>query len=80
MQTVTVNRAGQVVDCGGYIVPDGYNAAGWTDAHDPTPRERSVVIKVPAPAPSAAVQPRKTFLNLLLGREGVFPKGGEGQC
>lgn len=36
VQTATVNRAGQVVDCGGYIVPDGYNAAGWTDAHDPT--------------------------------------------
>lgn len=69
VQTVTVNRAGQVVDCSGYVIPDGHDPADWPDAHDPSPRERTVVIKVPAPAsPEASTKPRRTLLDRLLGR------------
>lgn len=69
VQTVTVNRAGDVVDCGGYVVPDGYNPADWPMTPDPDPREQElrVTINVPTPATPPKQQTR-TLLDRLLRR------------
>lgn len=52
-QHVTVSLAGEVVDCGGYVVPDDYERS---DRPMPMPdlaeRELTVTIGLPAPAPA----------------------------
>ncbi|PZE72901.1 hypothetical protein DEJ27_00100 [Curtobacterium sp. MCPF17_018] len=85
VQYITVNAAGEVVDCGGYVVPDDYEPSDWpmTPMPDPAERELSITIGVPAPmigsVPPAGESPasqasrettmRSDWLRRLLGRD-----------
>jgi hypothetical protein len=84
VQHVTVNAAGEVVDCGGYVVPDDYEPSDWpmTPMPDPAERELTITIGVPAPmtrpVPPAGETPpqassetttRSGWLRRLLGRD-----------
>jgi hypothetical protein len=51
VQHVTVNAAGEVVDCGGYVVPDNYEPSDWPMTPIPDPAERELTITIGAPAP-----------------------------
>ncbi|KQR27011.1 hypothetical protein ASF75_14085 [Curtobacterium sp. Leaf154] len=76
VQHVTVNAAGEVVDCGGYVVPDDYEPSDWpmTPMPDPAERELTIMIGVPAPqpvdssAPGVAPLRRRGWLDRLMGR------------
>ncbi|MFJ4295394.1 hypothetical protein [Curtobacterium sp. NPDC089689] len=74
VQSVTVSAAGEVVNCGGYVVPDNYVPSDWpmTPMPDPSERELTVMISVPVPAkPSeapAAPPRRRRWLERLMGR------------
>lgn len=84
VQHVTLNTAGEVVDCGGYVVPDNYEPSVWPTMPmpDPTERELSMTIRVPAPVPrplpvagetppqvSTETTTRSGWLQRLLGRD-----------
>lgn len=84
VQHVTVSAVGDVVDCGGYVVPDEYEPSDWpmTPMPDPAERELTITIGVPAPmtrpVPPAGETPasqassqtttRGGWLRRLLGR------------
>jgi len=74
VQTVTVDRAGTVVDCGGYVIPDEHDPADWPMTPMPDPRERELRVEISVqrtPAPAAAAEPTeqpRSFLSRLFGR------------
>jgi hypothetical protein len=79
VQGITISAAGEVVNCGGYVVPDDYVPAAWpmTPMPDPAERTLTVTISVPlatsgeptVPGASTETQPRPGWLRLLLGRD-----------
>lgn len=84
VQHVTVSAVGDVVDCGGYVVPDDYEPSDWpmTPMPDPAERELTITISMPAPAPrhvpavgetppqaSTETTTRYGWLQRLLGRD-----------
>lgn len=79
VQSVTISAAGEVVNCGGYVMPDDYVASDWpmTPMTDPAERELAVTVRFPAPAsgeppvPEASPETRMRpgWLRRLLGRE-----------
>lgn len=76
---ITISAAGEVVNCGGYVVPDDYVPSDWpmTPMPDPAERTLTVTISMPlatpgeptAPGASSETQPRRGWLRRLLGRE-----------
>ena len=79
VQSITVSAAGEVVNCGGYVVPDDYEPSDWpmTPMPDPAERELTVTVRFPAPASAESSMPeagtatetRPGWLRRLLGRE-----------
>ena len=79
VQSVTVSAAGEVVNCGGYVVPDDYEPSNWpiTPMPDPAERELTVTVSLPSPVPgqspvpgaSTETEARPGWLRRLLGRE-----------
>ncbi|MGL3200233.1 MULTISPECIES: hypothetical protein [Curtobacterium] len=79
VRSVTVSAAGEVVNCGGYVVPDDYEPSDWpmTPMPDPAERELTVTVRFPVPAPGQSPVPeastetkaRPGWLHRLLGRE-----------
>jgi hypothetical protein len=72
VQTVTIDDDGDVVDCGGYVVPDGHDPAQWNVRSEPQPPRQH---KPPVPAAEqtrsvapAEAQAGKSFLRRFLGR------------
>lgn len=53
VQSATVSTAGEVVNCGGYVVPDNYAPSDWpmTPVPDPAERELTVTMGPDAGAP-----------------------------
>lgn len=74
VQSVTISAAGEVVNCGGYVVPDNYVPSDWpmTPMPDPAERELTMTIGVPVPAgdSEARVAPprRRGWFGRLTGR------------
>ncbi|PYY52593.1 hypothetical protein DEJ17_15835 [Curtobacterium sp. MCSS17_011] len=74
VQSVTVSAAGEVVNCGGYVVPDDYEPSDWpmTPMPDPAKRELTVTVRFPVPAgdSEARVAPARRcgWLGRLMGR------------
>jgi hypothetical protein len=73
VQSATVSAAGEVVNCGGYLVPSNSALSDWpmTPMPDPTERELTVTIRVPIPTPPeehAAPPQRGGWLDRLMGR------------
>ncbi len=79
VQSITISAAGEVVNCGGYVVPDDYVPSDWpmTPMPDPAERELTVTVRFPAPASAESSMPeagtatetRPGWLRRLLGRE-----------
>ncbi|AZZ54894.1 hypothetical protein [Rathayibacter iranicus] len=72
VQSVTVDREGGVVDCGGYVIPDGHDPSEWSpSASDQSERELRITLAPAAPATEAAQQPpaAQSLLRQLLGRD-----------
>lgn len=77
VQSVTISAAGEVVNCGGYVVPDDYAPSDWlmTPMPDSSERELTVTVGVPvpgqSPVPEASTETktRPGWLHRLLGRE-----------
>ncbi|WP_146244614.1 hypothetical protein [Curtobacterium sp. MCPF17_018] len=73
VQNVTVSPAGEVVDCGGFVVPDDHDPSDWpmTPMPDPAERELTITIGVPArteePAPTPEPRPSSWLRRLLRG-------------
>lgn len=57
VQSVTVSAAGEVVNCGGYVVPDDYVPSDWPMTPMPDPLERELTVTVRFPAPAADESP-----------------------
>ncbi len=74
VQSVTVSADGEVVNCGGYVVPDDYEPSNWpmTPMPDPAERELTVTVGVPMethPTEEPAAPPRRRrWLDGLMGR------------
>lgn len=79
VQSITVSAVGEVVNCGGYVVPDDYVPSDWpmTPMPEPSERELTVTVGFPASAPgqspvpeaSAETKTRPGWLRRLLARE-----------
>ncbi|PPF25840.1 hypothetical protein C5C36_15635 [Rathayibacter sp. AY1G1] len=80
VQSVTVDREGAVVDCGGYVVPDGHDPAEWsTSTPDESARELRITLTPSAPDAVAAQPPApRSFLRRLLGRDHWRAASGRG--
>ncbi|PYY64404.1 hypothetical protein DEJ30_08035 [Curtobacterium sp. MCPF17_003] len=80
VQSVTISAAGEVVNCGGFVVPDNYVPSDrpMTPMPDPAERELTVTVSLPSPVPGEPPVPeastetgtRPGWLRRLLGREG----------
>lgn len=74
VQSVTISAGGEVVNCGGYVVPDDYVPSDWpmTPMPDPEERELTVTIGVPVSAGDSGVRvappQRRGWLGRLMGR------------
>ncbi|QHC72228.1 hypothetical protein [Rathayibacter sp. VKM Ac-2801] len=72
VQSVTVDREGAVVDCGGYVVPDGHDPSEWsTSTPNESGRELRITLDAAAPGEAAGAEPPapRSFLRRLLGRD-----------
>jgi hypothetical protein len=74
MQNVTVDRAGAVGDCGGYVVPDDHVPSAWPITPMPDPAERQLTLTIGTsvqaqPTNERAAPPRRHgWLDRLMGR------------
>jgi len=78
VQSVTITADGEVVNCGGYVVPDDYVPSDWPMTPMPDPAERELTVAVssvpasgesPVPEASTETKARPGWLRRLLGRE-----------
>lgn len=49
VQSVTISTAGEVVNCGGYVVPDDYEPSDWPMTPMPHPAERELTVTIGVP-------------------------------
>ncbi|WP_092387925.1 hypothetical protein [Curtobacterium sp. YR515] len=81
LQSITISAAGEVVNCGGYVVPDDYVPSDWpmTPMPDPAERTLTVAVRFPVTAPRESAvpeasteidrqAPRRSWLGRVLGR------------
>jgi hypothetical protein len=78
VQSVTISAAGEVVNCGGYVVSDDYVPSDWPMTPMPDPAERELTVTV-SPVPASGESPvleastetkaRPGWLRRLVGRE-----------
>ena len=77
VQEVTLDTAGDVVDCGGYVIPDNYRASEWPMTPMPDPHERELHVTVNLPnaktstTPSTPPRPRSLLRRLIGGKGGI---------
>jgi hypothetical protein len=78
VQSITISAAGEVVNCGGFVVPDDYVPSDWPMTPMPDPAERELTVTVssvpasgesPVPEASTETKARPGWLRRLLGRE-----------
>lgn len=79
VQSITISAAGEVVNCGGYVVPNDYVPSNWAMTPMPGPPERALTVTVRFPAPaqgespapdvSTATKVRPAWFRRLVGRE-----------
>jgi len=64
VESVTVSAAGEVVNCGGYVVPDNYVPSDWpmTPMPDPAEREVAVMVRFPVPVPVPVPVPGESLV------------------
>ncbi|ROQ52658.1 hypothetical protein EDF36_3820 [Rathayibacter sp. PhB152] len=72
VRSVTVDQEGAVVDCGGYVIPDGHEPSEWSaSTPDESERELRMTLTPTPPAAAAVAQPSApwSLFRRLLGRD-----------